>query len=61
MPFVAFFNLFNRNHPGANYVTNVSALPTPVNNLYNATALCPTPACNVPITTQTSCWYRPAR
>ena len=50
MPFVEFFNLFNRNNPGANYVTNISALPTPVNNLYNATALCPTPACHVPIT-----------
>jgi hypothetical protein len=49
-PFVEFFNLFNRNNPGANYVTDISALPTPVNNLYNATALCPTPACNVPIT-----------
>ncbi|HZD30349.1 MAG TPA: carboxypeptidase regulatory-like domain-containing protein [Candidatus Angelobacter sp.] len=50
IPFVEFFNLFNRNNPGANYVTDISALPTPVNNLYNATALCPTPACNVPIT-----------
>ena len=50
MPFVEFFNLFNRNNPGANYVTNIAALPTPVNNLYNATAFCPTPACNVPIT-----------
>ena len=49
-PFVEFFNLFNRNNPGANYVTDISALPTPVNNLYNATALCPTPACSVPIT-----------
>ena len=50
IPFVEFFNLFNRNNPGANYVTNIAALPTPVNNLYNATAFCPTPACNVPIT-----------
>jgi hypothetical protein len=49
-PFVEFFNLFNRNNPGANYVTDISALPTPVNNLFNATALCPTPACSVPIT-----------
>jgi hypothetical protein len=49
-PFVEFFNLFNRNNPGANYVTDISALPTPVNNLYNATAFCPTPACSVPIT-----------
>jgi Carboxypeptidase regulatory-like domain/TonB dependent receptor len=49
-PFAEFFNLFNRNNPGANYVTDISALPVPVNNLYNATALCPTPACSVPIT-----------
>jgi outer membrane receptor protein involved in Fe transport len=49
-PFVEFFNLFNRNNPGANYVTDISALPVPVNSLTNATALCPTPACNVPIT-----------
>ncbi len=50
IPFAEFFNLFNRNNPGANYVTDLSALPVPVNNLANATALCPTPACNVPIT-----------
>jgi hypothetical protein len=39
-PFIEFFNLFNRNNPGANYVTDISALPTPVNNFYNATAFC---------------------
>jgi len=39
-PFIEFFNLFNRNNPGANYVTDISALPTPVNNLYHATAFC---------------------
>ena len=50
MPFVEFFNLFNRNNPGANYVTDISALPTPVDNLFNATHLCPTPACSAPIT-----------
>jgi Carboxypeptidase regulatory-like domain len=49
-PFAEFFNIFNRNNPGANYVTDISALPTSVNNLANATALCPTPACAVPIT-----------
>jgi hypothetical protein len=26
-PFAEFFNLFNRNNPGANYVTNIAALP----------------------------------
>ncbi|MBV9406058.1 MAG: TonB-dependent receptor, partial [Acidobacteriaceae bacterium] len=40
MPFVEFFNLFNRNNPGANFVANLAALPTPVNNLSNATAFC---------------------
>ena len=49
-PFAEFFNLFNRNNPGANYVTDISALPIPVNNLRNATALCPDPRCSVPIT-----------
>ena len=53
IPFVEFFNLFNRNNPGANYVTDISALPNPVNNLANATAICSNPpACTnfVPIT-----------
>ena len=44
-PFIEFFNLFNRNNPGANYVTNLAALPTPVNNLANATAFCLDPSC----------------
>ncbi len=49
-PFVEFFNLFNRNNPGANYVTNVSILP--VNNPANVTALCLNPSCtqSVPVT-----------
>jgi Carboxypeptidase regulatory-like domain len=53
IPFIEFFNLFNRNNPGANYVTDISALPNPVNNLANATAICSNPpACTqfVPIT-----------
>ena len=59
MPFVEFFNLFNRNNPGANYVTDISALPIPVNNLANVTALCPTPAaCRSPAAI--NCWYPPA-
>ena len=45
IPFIEFFNLFNRNNPGANYVTNLAALPTPVNNLFNATAFCQNAAC----------------
>jgi len=48
MPFIEFFNLFNRSNPGANYVTNIGVLP--VNSLTNVTALCPTPACAVPVT-----------
>jgi hypothetical protein len=49
-PLIEFFNLFNRNNPGNNYVGNISALPVAVNNLANVTALCPTPACSVPVT-----------
>jgi hypothetical protein len=49
-PFIEFFNLFNRNNPGNNYVGDISALPIPVNDLANVTALCPTPACSVPVT-----------
>jgi len=29
VPFAEFFNLFNRNNPGANYVTNIASLPVP--------------------------------
>jgi hypothetical protein len=53
VPFAEFFNLFNRNNPGANYVTDISALPNPVNDLSNATSICQDPpACTtyVPIT-----------
>lgn len=28
-PFAEFFNLFDRNNPGANYVTNIASLPVP--------------------------------
>jgi hypothetical protein len=45
--FMEFFNLFNRNNPGANYVTNLAALPTPVNDLTNATAFCLNAGCTV--------------
>ena len=49
-PFFEFFNLFNRNNPGANYVTDVAALP--VNNPNNVTALCLNASCTqtVPVT-----------
>jgi Carboxypeptidase regulatory-like domain/TonB dependent receptor-like, beta-barrel len=49
-PFAEFFNLFNRNNPGNNYVGNIGALPIPVNNLANVTALCPDQTCSVPVT-----------
>jgi len=48
-PFAEFFNLFNRSNPGNNFVGDISALPTPVNSLTNATALC----LNPPACTQT--------
>ncbi|HKV26095.1 MAG TPA: carboxypeptidase regulatory-like domain-containing protein [Candidatus Acidoferrum sp.] len=46
-PFIEFFNLFNRNNPGANYVTNVAALPVPAAQAAsgNVTDLCTNPAC----------------
>jgi hypothetical protein len=44
-PFAEFFNLFNRLNSGNNYVTDISALPLPVNSLTNATAFCLDPAC----------------
>src|SRR5579863_900990 len=51
-PFAEFFNLFNRQNPGNNYVGDISALPTSVNNLANATAFCLNSACTqtAPIT-----------
>jgi hypothetical protein len=45
IPFIEFFNIFNRNNPGANYVTNIAAEPIPVNNLANATAFCLNASC----------------
>jgi Carboxypeptidase regulatory-like domain/TonB dependent receptor len=44
-PFIEFFNIFNRNNPGANYVTNIAAEPIPVNNLSNVTAFCLNASC----------------
>jgi hypothetical protein len=49
-PFIEFFNLFNRNNPGNNYVGDISALPVPINDLANVTALCPDASCSVPVT-----------
>jgi hypothetical protein len=32
-PFIEFFNLFNRNNPGANFAVNVAQLPVPQNQM----------------------------
>jgi hypothetical protein len=48
-PFAEFFNLFNRNNPGANYVANIGRLPLPPSNIAsgNATNIClDFPTCN---------------
>jgi Carboxypeptidase regulatory-like domain/TonB dependent receptor len=54
IPFMEFFNLFNRNNPGANYVTDVGALPVPPAEVAagNITDLCTNAACTTttPIT-----------
>ncbi len=59
-PFAEFFNLFNRNNPGANFVANVAALPVPapqmqpdpVTGITNVTSICTVTDCSqtVPIT-----------
>ncbi|HEY4904812.1 MAG TPA: carboxypeptidase regulatory-like domain-containing protein [Candidatus Sulfotelmatobacter sp.] len=54
-PFAEFFNLFNRNNPGANYVANIAALPLIPSDIAsgNATTICldfPTCAQLQPIT-----------
>ena len=54
-PFAEFFNVFNRNNPGANYVTNVAALPNvPVAEAQagNVTDICTNAGCTTttPIT-----------
>jgi hypothetical protein len=51
-PFMEFFNLLNRQNPGNNFVPDISALPTPVNNIANATAFCLNAGCTqtLPIT-----------
>ena len=50
-PFVEFFNLFNRNNPGANFVANVAALPVQQSDIAsgNVTSVCGASGCQ-PIT-----------
>jgi hypothetical protein len=59
LPFIEFFNLFNRNNPGANYAVNVVQLPVPASQMVpnaqgitNVTSVCTNPACTTtkPIT-----------
>ena len=47
IPFVEFFNLLNRNNPGANFVTNIATLPVPVAEAQagNVTDICTNPDC----------------
>ncbi|MGA3348462.1 MAG: carboxypeptidase regulatory-like domain-containing protein [Candidatus Sulfotelmatobacter sp.] len=58
-PFIEFFNLFNRNNPGANFAVNVAQLPVPsaqmqpnVQGITNVTNICTNAACSqtAPIT-----------
>jgi hypothetical protein len=50
-PFAEVFNIFNRNNPGANYVTNVAALPVPFDEATagNITDICSDPACDTKV------------
>ncbi|HEY6448591.1 MAG TPA: carboxypeptidase regulatory-like domain-containing protein [Acidobacteriaceae bacterium] len=47
IPFAELFNLFNRNNPGANYVTNIATLPVPAAEVAsgNVTEICTDAAC----------------
>jgi hypothetical protein len=48
-PFIEFFNLFNRNNPGANFVTNVQALPVPASEAAsgNVADICANAGCTI--------------
>ncbi len=59
IPFVEFFNIFNRNNPGANYAVNVVQLPVPAaqmkpnaQGITNVTSVCTVADCSqtAPIT-----------
>jgi hypothetical protein len=55
-PFVEFFNLFNRNNPGANFAASITQLPVPADQMTsgNVQDLCGDPACTpslyIPVT-----------
>jgi hypothetical protein len=48
IPFAEFFNLLNRNNPGANYVTNIATLPVPAAEAQsgNVTDVCTNADCS---------------
>ena len=50
-PFAEFFNLFNRDNPGANFIANVAALPVPADEIAsgNVTSICTAASCQ-PVT-----------
>ncbi len=59
LPFAEFFNIFNRNNPGANFAVNVAQLPVPAaqmlpnaNGITNVTSICTNASCSqtTPIT-----------
>jgi Carboxypeptidase regulatory-like domain/TonB dependent receptor len=52
-PFIEFFNLFNRNNPGANFAVNVAQLPVPADQMMpnaqgitNVTSICTVADCS---------------
>jgi len=53
-PFAEFFNIFNRNNPGANFAVNIAQLPVDQTELAsgNVTYLCGNPSCSphIPVT-----------
>ncbi|MFY9979112.1 MAG: TonB-dependent receptor [Candidatus Sulfotelmatobacter sp.] len=53
LPFIEFFNIFNRNNPGANYAVNVVQLPIPqaemapnAQGITNVTSICTNASCS---------------
>jgi hypothetical protein len=50
-PFAEFFNVFNRNNPGANYVPNIANLPVPASNIAsgNVTSICTVSDCSITV------------
>ena len=45
-PFAEFFNLFNRNNPGANFIGTISLLPVVTTDGINVTGICGDPSCS---------------